>query len=328
MRQQMLDEVNQTIYRYLRDYPVLRRDAVLQEMIYYALGFNSDGSLLSGGKRLRPLFCCLTCGIVSNDYKNGLLYGAALEMLHNYTLVHDDIEDNSDIRHKRPALWKKYGLPLALNAGDLLYEISLAAAADADETSGKSGLRRMMKMSEYLFLGQHRDISFEGRERITKSEYLQMVRGKTSALLGCSFALGAMAGGADEKTITEFEYAGQRIGIAFQIRDDYLGTWGNLDELGKPVSADIMDKKNTLAVIYTADKDPEFLKKWNEYDGSSERVAEFADMMAEAGAPEFLMTQCRRYTDEALDTLTAHHTEGIYQDILDELIDSLVDRSK
>ena len=105
MRQQMLDEINQTIYRYLRDYPVLRRDTILQEMIYYALGFNSDGSLLSGGKRLRPLFCCLTCGIVSNDYKNGLLYGAALEMLHNYTLVHDDIEDNSDTRHKRPALW-------------------------------------------------------------------------------------------------------------------------------------------------------------------------------------------------------------------------------
>ena len=183
-------------------------------------------------------------------------------------------------------------------------------------------------MSELLFLGQHRDICFEGRERIKKSEYLQMVRGKTSALLGCSFALGAMAGGADEKTIAEFEYAGQRIGIAFQIRDDYLGTWGNLDELGKPVSADIMGKKNTLDVIYTADKDPEFLKKWNEYDGSTERVAEFADMMAEAGAPEFLMTQCRRYTDEALDTLTAHHTEGIYQDILDELIDSLVDRSK
>lgn len=328
MRQQMLDEINQTIYRYLRDCPVLKRDAALQEMIYYALGFCNDGSLLSGGKRLRPLFSCLTCGIVSNNYKNALLYGAALEMLHNYTLVHDDIEDNSDTRHNRPALWKKYGLPLALNAGDLLYEISLSAAAEADETSGKSGLRRMMKMSEYLFLGQHRDISFEGRERIKKSEYLQMVRGKTSALLGCSFALGAMAGGADEKTIAEFEYAGQRIGIAFQIRDDYLGTWGKVDELGKPVSADIMDKKNTLAVIYTADKNPDFLKKWNEYDGSSERVAEFAGIMAEAGAPEFLTEQCRRYTDEAVDTLSAHRTEGIYQAMLDELIDSLENRSK
>ena len=137
-----------------------------------------------------------------------------------------------------------------------------------------------------------------------------------------------MAGGADEKTITEFEYAGQRIGIAFQIRDDYLGTWGKVDELGKPVSADIMDKKNTLAVIYTADKDPEFLKKWIEYDGSSERVAEFADMMAEAGAREFLTEQCRRYTDEAADTLSAHRTEGIYQNMLDGLIDSLVERSK
>lgn len=327
-KQQMLDEINQTIYRYLKDYPVLHRDSVLQEMIYYALGFKDDGSLLSGGKRLRPLFCSLICGVVSGNYKLALLYGAALEMLHNYTLVHDDIEDNSDIRHNRPALWKKYGLPLALNAGDLLYEISLSAAAHADKNSQKNGLVRMLKMSEDLFLGQHQDIRFENREQITKSEYLQMVRGKTSALIGTSFALGAMAGGADDKSIAEFEYAGKRIGIAFQIRDDYLGTWGNLDELGKPVSADIMDKKNTLAVVYTAERNPAFLQKWHEYDGSSERVAEFADMMAEAGAPEFLEAQCRRYTDEAVMTLSSHRSSGVYQDMLDELISSLVDRSK
>ena len=328
MKQKIIQDINKTIYRFLKNDPVLQQDQTLQEMMYYSLGFHNDGSLISGGKRLRPMFCCLTCGVLAGTYANALLYGAGLEMLHNYTLVHDDIEDNSDTRHNRPALWKKYGLPLAINAGDLLYEIALSAAAEADDVSGKTGLRKMLKMSEALYLGQHRDISFENRRGITKAEYLQMVRGKTSALLGCSFALGAMAAGADEKTIAEFEYTGQRIGIAFQIRDDYLGTWGNFDDLGKPISSDIMDKKNTLAVIYTAEKNHEFMEKWDAYDGSSERVAEFAHMMEEAGAPEFLMAQCSHYTKEAQDTLAAHHADNDYQLILDELIASLVDRNK
>lgn len=328
MKKRIIEDINKTIYRYLTDYPILKCDETLQDMMYYALGFNRDGSLLSGGKRLRPMFCCLSCGLLSGNYEPALLYGAALEMLHNYTLVHDDIEDNSDTRHNRPALWKKYGMPLAINAGDLLYEIALEAACDADEITGKNGLKRMMKMSETLFLGQHRDISFENRTGITKAEYLQMVRGKTSALLGSSFVLGALAAGADDDTIPEFEYAGQRIGIAFQIRDDYLGTWGNFDDLGKPVSADIMDKKKTLAVIYTEENDPDFLNAWNEYDGSAERVPEMARMMEEAGAPAFLQSQCEKYTKEALDTLAAYRTPSVYQTMMDDLIASLLDRKR
>ncbi|MBR6088567.1 MAG: polyprenyl synthetase family protein, partial [Anaerolineaceae bacterium] len=238
------------------------------------------------------------------------------------------IEDNSDTRHNRPALWKKYGLPLALNAGDLLFEIALSAVAEADMINKKSGLRKVLSMSEQLFLGQHRDISFENRTDISESEYLQMVRGKTSALLGCSFALGAMAGGADEDTVMEFEYAGQRLGIAFQIRDDYLGTWGSLTDLGKSVSSDIMDKKNTMAVVYTADKDPEFLERWNRYDGNAAEVTEIASMMESAGAPEYLKEQCVRYTTEAVETISKHHADNVYQEILDELIASLVERNK
>ena len=328
MKQQIIGDINKTIFHYLENHPILEQESTLQEMLYYALGFQNDGNLLSGGKRLRPLFCCLTCGIISGYYEPALLYGASLEMLHNYTLVHDDIEDNSDTRHNRPALWKKYGTALAINAGDLLYEIALSATAKADKKSGNFGLQRVMDMSESLFLGQHRDISFENRTDITKSEYIQMVRGKTSALFGCSFALGAMAGGADEDTINEFEYAGQRLGIAFQIRDDYLGTWGEPGKIGKSVSSDIMDKKNTLAVVYAANNDPEFLEKWESYDGSAERVSEFADMMERSGAPKFLEDKCVHYTQEAKDILAKHKTNNNYQTMLDEMISSLSNRKK
>ena len=328
MKQKIVEAVNHTIYNYLAGHEILKQEPSLQEMMFYALGFDPDGGLLSGGKRLRPLFCCLTCGMLSGSHERALLYGAGLEMLHNFTLVHDDIEDNGDVRHNRPALWKRSGLALALNAGDMLYEIALSAIARADADSGLNGLPRVMKMSEELFLGQHRDISFEDRTDIREEEYLQMVSGKTSALLGCSFALGAMAGGADEKTVAEFDHAGRQLGIAFQIRDDYLGTWGDSGVFGKSVSGDITEKKNTMAVVFTAARDPEFREKWAAYDGDPSRVREFAGMMERAGAPDYLTEQCVKYTEETIKTLSSFRNENEYRVLLYSLINSLVMREK
>ena len=328
MKQEIINEINAKIFEFLSENETLKQDEALQEMLYYALGFNKDGGLLSGGKRLRPLFGCLVCGAVSGDHRQALLYGAGLEMLHNFTLVHDDIEDNGDVRHNRPALWKRDGLAIALNAGDMLYETALTAAAQADRETGFNGLERVMKMSADLFLGQHRDISFENRADISEDEYIRMVRGKTSALLGCSFALGAMAGGASENVIRDYERIGQEIGVAFQIRDDYLGTWGNKDVFGKSVSGDIMEKKNTLAVIYTERRDPEFRKQWETYDGSADRVQEFAEMMEKAGAPEYLCEQCGKYTRAAEEILERYPAVNEYGRELDDLINALVDRRK
>lgn len=327
MKQRIIDDVNRTIRKLLSGNETLKQDEKLQEMLSYALGFAPDGSLLSCGKRLRPLFCCLSCGIVSGHYEPALVYGAGLEMLHNFTLIHDDIEDNGDVRHNRPALWKQYGLAPALNAGDMLYNLALTVFIEADEESGRDGLRHMIRCASRLFLGQHRDIAFENRSDISESEYLHMVRGKTSALFGSSFALGAAAGGAPEKTVREFEYAGRRLGIAFQIRDDYLGTWGDREAFGKSVTGDIMEKKNTLAVVYTAERDPEFRKRWEAYDGSAERVAEFAGMMEKAGAPEYLQEKSQNYIREARETLELHRTDNEFQQILDEAIDAFADRN-
>ncbi len=328
MKQKIIDDINRTIYNFLSENEILKRDETLQEMLFYALGFDKDGGLLSYGKRLRPLFCCLSCGIVSGTYTPGLMYGAGLEMLHNFTLIHDDIEDNGDVRHNRPALWKRDGLAISLNAGDMLYNMALTAMIRADEESGRNGLRRAIRMASDLFLGQHMDISFEKQNDVSENEYLQMVRGKTSALLGVSFALGALAGGAPEKTVREFEYAGQRLGIAFQIRDDYLGTWGDFDVFGKSVSGDITEKKTTMAVVYTLENDPEFREKWAAYDGSPERVPEFVAMMEKAGAPEYLREKSLKYTKEAEETLNLHRADNEYQKIMDDVIASLADRKR
>ncbi len=328
MKQTIIEDINRTIFKFLSENEVLKRDDSLQEMLYYALGFDRNGGLLSYGKRLRPLFCCLSCGVYGGSYKDALMYGAGLEMLHNFTLIHDDIEDNGAVRHNRPALWKRDGLSIALNAGDMLYNMALTAVMRADEESGRDGLRYVIGIASDLFFGQHLDISFEKQDDISENEYLYMVRGKTSALLGCSFALGALAGGAPEKTVREFEYAGQRLGIAFQIRDDYLGTWGDKDVFGKSVSGDITEKKNTMAVVYTLEKDPEFRKKWAAYDGSPEGVPEIVAMMEKAGAPAYLQEKCVKYTDQAIETLNLHRADNEYQTLLDEVIAALADRNR
>ena len=328
MKQRIIDDVNRTIFKLLSGNETLHKDEKLKEMVLYALGFSPDGTLLSGGKRLRPLFCCLCCGICSGHYEPALTYSAGLEMLHNFTLIHDDIEYNGEVRHNRPALWKRDGLALALNTGDLLYNLALETFIEADEESGRDGLRHMIRSASRLFLGQHRDIAFEKRTDISESEYLHMVRGKTSALLGSSFALGAAAGGAPEKTVREFEYAGRRFGIAFQIRDDYLGTWGDREAFGKSVTGDITEKKNTLAVIYTAEHDPEFSEKWAAYDGSPERVAEFAAMMERAGAPEYLQEKSLTYIREARETLDLHQKDNEFQSVMDEVLDAMAERVK
>ena len=147
---------------------------LLQEMVLYALGFSPDGTLLSGGKRLRPLFCCLCCGICSGKYEPALTYSAGLEMLHNFTLIHDDIEDNGDVRHNRPALWKRDGLALALNTGDLLYNLALTTFIEADEESGRDGLRHMIHIQPENRLGQRGRTDRQDQRLIDQIAILQL----------------------------------------------------------------------------------------------------------------------------------------------------------
>lgn len=324
MREEIVKRINERIYRVLDESEVLRQDALLRETLLYALAFQPDGTPLKGGKRLRPLFTCLICGMLSGSYEPAVDYGVSLELLHNFTLIHDDIEDNGFIRHNRPAVWKKFGLASALNAGDLLFERSLSLAAATDPAA----LTKMMYMSEALFLGQHRDIAFEDRCDITEDEYLRMIGGKTGALFGASFAFGALAAKADAETVARIESSGRSIGLAFQIRDDYLGTWGKSDMLGKSVSGDIMERKNTLAVVYSSQKDLDFRYAWAKYDGNAEEAPEFADWMTELGAPDYLDEQCRKYSRDARTALASCQVDNRYSEELDNLIGALAGRNK
>lgn len=224
----------------------------------YHLGWeDAQGNRVEGrtGKLLRPVLCLLSCEAVGGDPGRALPAAASLEFLHNFTLVHDDIQDASPTRHGRDTVWSLWGQALAINVGDGLYalahyamltltdrgvtpEITLQAASELDEAS--------LRLCE----GQFCDLTFEERDLVSCDEYLAMIEGKTAALMAASMAIGALVGGADDGAVGAFREAGRRLGLAFQIRDDVLGVWGDPADTGKVTGEDIWSRKKTYPVVY------------------------------------------------------------------------------
>jgi geranylgeranyl diphosphate synthase type I len=227
-------------------------------MMHYHMGWLNERMeplYTTKGKRLRPLLCLLACEAAGGRARTALPAAVAIEILHNFSLAHDDIEDNSPTRRGRPALWKLWGAPQAINVGDALLALAYQALTRlADE--GVPGQRVLAATDAFgatcvsLTEGQYLDMSFQDRLDVTTDEYMEMIRGKTAALLGLSTQLGALLAGSEPDTVAHFRDFGLSLGIAFQIEDDILGIWGDEALTGKSVASDILEKKKSLPVIY------------------------------------------------------------------------------
>jgi geranylgeranyl diphosphate synthase type I len=224
----------------------------------YHLGWeDAEGNIIDtgGGKMLRPALCLVSAEAVGGDARAAMPAAVAIELLHNFSLIHDDIEDGSRTRHGRATLWTLIGVPLAINAGDgmlVLAErtlLDLAASGVAPERV-LAAARALNDASVALCEGQHRDLSFESRTSVTPEEYEAMIRGKTASLIAASAEIGAIAGGADDRTLAAFRRCGEALGMAFQIRDDVLGVWGEGAVTGKPVAEDIRSRKKSFPAVH------------------------------------------------------------------------------
>lgn len=206
------------------------------------------------GKRVRPLLCLLSCDAAGGDWQRALPAAAALELAHNFSLIHDDIEDNSDERRGRAAVWKVWGLAHGLNAGDGMFVLA-HLALDRLSTRGLSlaecaAVHRVFDEATLaLCQGQFLDLAFETRLDVTPAEYLQMIRGKTAALIAASTRIGAMLATEDARIVEALARFGENIGCAFQITDDVLGIWGDPAVTGKSAATDILTKKKSLPAI-------------------------------------------------------------------------------
>jgi geranylgeranyl diphosphate synthase, type I len=232
---------------------------LLSRMMRYHLGWeDAEGqpAVEGAGKALRPVLCLLTCEALCGSADPALPAAAAIEILHNFSLVHDDIQDGDRTRRGRPTAWTVWGIPQAINAGDGLWAVStrtLLRAGERTDASPGTVLRAVQMLTDAsltMIEGQALDIAFETRERVTEDEYLDMIARKTGALIARSISIGALFGGAAPEALPAFERYGALIGRIFQVRDDVLGIWGEEAVTGKSTSSDIRKKKQSLPVVY------------------------------------------------------------------------------
>ena len=245
------------------------RDLPVFDMARYALGWlDADGNPHPGsaGKGLRPVLCLLSAEAIdaSPEARARALAGAAaVELVHNYSLVHDDIQDGDEERHHNPTVWVQWGMPQAINVGDALRELAQIALqrardAGAPATTVLDAYQLLNNASLEMIEGQYLDLAYERQPAVGPREYLDMVERKTGAMIGCSMALGALLASNDCAAADHFNRAGRRLGLCFQIRDDALGIWGDQAMTGKSAGNDIRRRKKSYPIVHalrTADLD-------------------------------------------------------------------------
>jgi geranylgeranyl diphosphate synthase type I len=284
-------------------------------MLTYHMGWTGEGSgERARGKRVRPVLLLLTVHASGGRWENALPAAAAVELLHNFSLVHDDIQDDSDTRRGRATVWRRWGVPQAINAGDGLFVLSNLALADLSaaypaETVVRVG-RLLNETCLNLTRGQFLDMSYEKENTLPLEAYWQMIEGKTAALLSACTEIGAILGGASEEKISAYAEFGRYLGLAFQVQDDYLGIWGDSARTGKSTASDLVAGKKSFPILYALQREGAFSRRWRKGKISPEEVAELAKILEEEGARRITRETADSLTQKALDSLSKANPQG------------------
>lgn len=306
-------------------------------MMHYHMGW-VDSDLtpvdVNGGKQIRPLLCLLSCAAAGGDWRQAAPAAASVEILHNFTLIHDDIEDASPARRGRPTVWKLWGVELAINSGDGMFALAHLALARLLERGVAAetvvtALRRFDETCLALTEGQHADMTFEQRPDVSVAEYIGMITGKTAVLLSLCAELGAQIAGKDAETVSHYRRFGLELGLAFQVIDDILGIWGDESVTGKSAATDIIARKKTLPVLYALDKSEtlQTLYQTPSDTQSTGFVDQIVALLNEHGAYEFAAEKATAYSHSALSHLEAAQPTGEAGKALYELAAMLLKRS-
>jgi geranylgeranyl diphosphate synthase type I len=291
------------------------RDAVgtthlpLEAASRYVMGWEDEHGRPcdAGGKRIRPALCIQAALAFGGTLSDALPGAVAVELVHNFSLVHDEVQDHDAERHHRPTLWALLGEAQAINAGDFLYARAIRALI-----SGTAPLDRRMAALDVLTSaitsmidGQWHDIAFESREAVSVDDYLSMVAGKTGALLSAPLRIGALLAGAPAADAQRIGEWGARVGAAFQAHDDYLGIWGDPGETGKSNTNDIARRKKSLPVVHAlgnADAATTVLRIYARPDISEGDIEAVVNALEDAGSAEYCRERARSQV-EAADAL-------------------------
>jgi len=329
--QQMQPAIDRTM-RQIVLHPLLDSYTGLKDILSYHLGWVGDKNLIEAqGKRIRPLLVLLAAAASGGDWKNALPAAAAVEILHNFSLIHDDIEDGSPLRRGRETVWKKWGQALAINAGDTLFTLAFEAISTLQQTSPAhvtlNALQILNATCLQLTGGQHLDISYENERFISLDDYWRMIEGKTAALISACLRLGSLIGGGTEEQQNLLAEFGRSLGIAFQIQDDWLGIWGDAALTGKSTESDLLSGKKSLPVVYALQKQQAFAQRWLAGPIQPHEINHLAGLLIQEGAQRYTEEQAERYTQQALRSLAQAAVENDAGEALRELALNLLKRN-
>lgn len=274
--------------------------------------------LALGGKRLRPALTLAACELFDGDSNEALMPALGIEIFHNFSLVHDDIMDQSEKRRGKPTIHHRWGVNRAILSGDAMLVKAYEYVTKVDSSILPKVLKSFNRTALAICEGQQLDVNFESGTNVKEGDYLEMVRLKTAVLLGCAMQLGALSAKVSSRKADSLYDFGVYAGMAFQVQDDLLDAYGDPDKFGKKVGGDIIQEKNTLLMIYAREENEEKLQALLDakYD-DAEKVEHFRSFFVQCGARKRAEAKRDELLNKALSSLAA--AEGNNQEVKSEL---------
>jgi geranylgeranyl diphosphate synthase type I len=320
-----LDDKRDTINKALAQYLEVGDNETLKKaMSHYPL---------AGGKRLRPLLSMVVADAVSGSGTRTLPFGCGLELVHNFTLVHDDIMDNDDMRRGITTVHKEFDMPTAIIAGDALFALAFEVISKTDVSAETWG--RLVADTAFavrlIAEGQQMDMEFEKRQKVSEAEYLDMIGKKTGILFSLATRGGALIANGTEEQVKDASNYGQFLGMGFQIKDDILGIVGDEKVLGKPVGSDIRNGKKTLIAAKAfetlkGDDKKLLVSTFGREDAYDEEIEEIVEVLRGSEALEYARKRAQEYSSKAKAALESFG-ESEHKKILQEFADFVISRS-
>lgn len=319
-------EILDIVSRYIDSLPYDRQPLSLYEPIKYVLS--------AGGKRIRPSFVLMAYDMFRDDVETALPAAAALETYHNYTLLHDDLMDNADVRRGRPTVHKKWDANTAILSGDTMLSMAYLHLAKVEAARLKPALDLFTETALEVSEGQQYDMEFESRNDVAEAEYIEMIRLKTSVLLACALKMGALLAGASEEDMELIYKFGEKVGLAFQLQDDYLDVYGDPAVFGKATGGDITSNKKTYMLINAFNRSEgetrRELERWisaKDFDREEKFRAVIA-IYNKLGIDRLAEEKIRQYFDESRGYLDRISVSPERKQVLREYTERMMNRKK
>ena len=297
------DEILKLVNKYLDNLSYDRKPSSLYEPIRYVLSM--------GGKRIRPVLMLLSYNMFRENPEEILMPACALETYHNYTLLHDDLMDNADLRRGHETVHRKWDANTAILSGDSMLVLAYQRMAQCDKQKMPEVLSLFTETALEIGEGQQYDMDFEHRNDVTEDEYIEMIRLKTSVLLACAMKIGAILAGASKEDADNLYRFGEQIGLAFQLQDDYLDVYGDTRVFGKAIGGDITSNKKTYmlinALLRANDTQRAELEKWisaTKFD-REEKIAAVTRLYNEIGIDKLAQEKINFYFEQSRKYLAA-----------------------